>query len=105
MKEIDKDVNGKVSSKRFWAKRFFTLGYYLAIVMFVMWGIGYIFINKEFVVPDALIEIWIWMMGFAAAVILGTVFERPEPRIKQMNNNCSEDEEIVIPPIENENVE
>lgn len=109
---VTKDVNGKESSKRYWAKKFFTLGFWLAIGMFAMWGIGYFFIDKEFTIPEALVEIWTWMMGFAAAVILGTVFERPDPRIKKDNNSNNyynnnfhqhprgdeRDEEIRVPP-------
>jgi hypothetical protein len=78
MSELDKDINGKISSKRYWAKRFFTLGFWLAVGLFVFWGIAFIFYDKDFEIPDALIEIWKWMMGFASAVILGTVFEKPK---------------------------
>ena len=52
--------------------------FWLAIGLFVFWGVAFIFYDKDFVIPDALIEIWKWMMGFASAVILGTVFEKPK---------------------------
>lgn len=77
MMEINKDINGKESSKRYWAKKFFTLGFWLAVVLFVFWGVS-IFVQIEFEVPDALVEVWKWMMGFASFVILGTVFEKPK---------------------------
>ena len=73
---LSQDINGKESSKRYWAKRFFTLGFWLVIAMFLFWGIAYIFVEKEFQIPSELIDIWKWMMGFGSAVILGTVFER-----------------------------
>ena len=70
------DINGKESSKRYWANRFFNLGFFLAIGMFVFWGISHAFINKDFIIPSELIEIWKWLMGFASAVMAGTLFER-----------------------------
>ena len=71
------DINGKESSKRLWAKRFFTLGFWLVIAMFVIWAIVSVFFDKDFQIPSQLIEVWKWLMGFASAVILGTVFEKP----------------------------
>lgn len=85
MKEIDKDVNGKISSKRYWAKRFFTLGYWSAIGLFVTWGLVSLFGKEMITVPAELLEIWKWMMGFASAVILGTVFEKPKTPIEDEN--------------------
>lgn len=72
------DVNGKESSKRYWAKRFFTLGYWIAIATFLIWVVSHFFTDKELIIPSALIEMWTWMMGFASAIIIGTVFEKPK---------------------------
>lgn len=70
------DINGKESSKRFWANRFFTLGFYMAIGMFLFWMYSHLFVEKDFHIPMELIEIWKWLMGFASVVIIGTVFEK-----------------------------
>jgi hypothetical protein len=83
-KQIDTDVNGKISSKRYWAKRFFTLGYWSAIGLFVTWVIMTIIGKEMITVPEELVEIWKWMMGFASAVILGTVFEKPKPKNEEI---------------------
>ena len=72
------DVNGKESSKRLWAKRFFTLGFWIAIATFVIWAVTHFFTEKELIIPKELMEMWIWMMGFASAIILGTVLEKPK---------------------------
>ena len=69
------DVNGKESSKRYWARRFFTFGFWAAIIIFVIWVISFIF-DKELTIPDQLIEIWKWLMGFGSAILIGTAFER-----------------------------
>ena len=73
---VTQDINGKESSKRYWAKRFFTLGFYLAIFLFLFWAVAFVAFDKDFKVPDELIEILKWLMGFASAVILGTLFEQ-----------------------------
>ena len=71
------DINGKTSSKRYWANRCLTLGYFMAIFFVIIWGYGFLFIDKEFILPSSLIELWKWLMGFGSAIILGTVFEKP----------------------------
>lgn len=76
MSNITQDINGKESSKRYWAKRFFTLGFWLALGMFVFWAVTYIFVDKDFQIPSELIDVWKWLMGFGSTVILGTLLER-----------------------------
>jgi len=76
------DVNGKASSKRYWAARFFELGFWLAIATFVVWAVTHFFTEKELVIPDQLMEMWTWMMTFASAIILGTIFEKPSKPTK-----------------------
>jgi len=75
---IHKDINGKESSKRYWAKRFFTLGFWLAIFTYLVWGYSHVFLDKDLIIPDTLFQMWQWMMGFASAIIIGTVFEKPK---------------------------
>lgn len=71
------DINGKKSAKRYWAKRFFTLGYWVFIIAFIMWIITHFFTDKELVLPEELLEMWAWMMGFGSLILVGTVLERP----------------------------
>jgi len=73
---LTQDVNGKESSKRYWAKRFFILGFWIAVGTFVMWVITHFFTDKDLVIPGELMEMWTWMMGFASAIIIGTVLEK-----------------------------
>ena len=75
---IQQDVNGKESSKRYWAKRFFILGMIIAIATFLIWIITHFFTEKELIIPPELMDMWTWMMGFASAIIIGTVFEKPK---------------------------
>ncbi len=70
-----KDINDKESMKRYWANRFFELGFWIVIFVTLVWGATVFFKDKPIVVPDALVEMWIWMMGFASIVILGTILE------------------------------
>ena len=76
---VTQDVNGKESSKRFWAKRFFLIGQWFFIVTFFVWSLTIVF-GFDFELPQPLIDMWIWMMGFASAVILGTIFEKPKDK-------------------------
>ena len=80
---VTKDVNGKESSKRYWAKRFFTLGFWLYLFFIVAWIVTTFFFKEEFNIPEAIVDMWTWMMGFASAVVLGTIFEKP----KDTSNN------------------
>jgi len=81
--EKDVDINGKISSKRYWAKRFFTLGFWLYIFFIVAWIVVKFFLKEEFEIPQALVDMWTWMMGFASAVVLGTVLEKPKNNINK----------------------
>lgn len=69
------DINGKVSMKRYWANKFFTLGYWIVIFVTLIWGITVFFRDEAIIVPDTLIKMWTWMMGFASVVVLGTILE------------------------------
>ena len=99
MDNLNKDINGKESSKRYWAKRFFTLGYWIFIALFGLWFITKYIIKLPFEIPEALIDMWTWMMGFASAVVLGTVFERPL-RKSEIDKQLAKEEEI--PPFNDE---
>jgi len=72
---VTQDINGKESFKRKWAQKFFILGYWIAIFFTVVWGIVSLFMEKELTFPQALLEMWIWMMGFASVITLGTTLE------------------------------
>lgn len=91
MKELSKDVNGKDSSKRYWAKVFFTLGFWVFIFFIILWIITKFFLNIEFKIPEEFIDMWTWMMGFASAVVLGTVFEKPKDK-NNKDKNCEADD-------------
>ena len=69
------DINDKESMKRYWANKFFTLGYWILIFVTLVWGATALFTDNAIIVPDALIKMWTWMMGFASIVILGTILE------------------------------
>ncbi len=71
-----KDINGKESSKRLWAKRLLTLGILLAIFFILMWAIAFLFFEKEIIFPTFLRDIWLGIMGAGTSVIIGTVFEK-----------------------------
>lgn len=73
---VHHDINGKESSKRYWARKFFTLGFWIVVITFSMWLITHFFMEKILVIPDQLMEMWQFMMGFASAIIIGTVFEK-----------------------------
>ena len=75
---VHKDINGKESSKRLWARRLLTLGYLLAIFFVLMWTIAFFFFEKEIVFPTFLRDIWLGLMASGTGVIFGTVFEKPK---------------------------
>lgn len=83
---LNKDINGKESSKRYWAKRFFELGFWLAILTYAMWGLSHLFLDKDLIIPDILFQMWQWMMGFASAIIIGTAFEKPKDKPNPTDN-------------------
>jgi len=73
---VHEDINGKVSAKRKWAGRFFTLGYWTFIFCVLLWAASLVLKETiEFDVPAAIVDMWKWMMGFGSIVILGTVAE------------------------------
>lgn len=83
--DITKDINGKESSKRLWANRFFIIGVIAFIISFAFWFISLIKPSIVFSMPGEIVEMWAWLMGFGSAVILGTVFEKPKARWSDNN--------------------
>ncbi len=69
------DINDKESMKRYWANKLLNLGYWIVVFVTLVWGATAFFREEAIVVPDALIKMWTWMMGFASIVILGTILE------------------------------
>ncbi len=72
------DINGKESSKRMWASRFLSLGFFMVIFFMIIWGVLVVFTDKKIALPDKLMEMWIWLMGFGTSILLGTIFEKPK---------------------------
>ena len=72
---VKQDINGKQSAKRLWATRLLTLGYLMAIFFVVMWGVAFLFFDKEIIFPTFLRDVWLGLMAAGTGVILGTVFE------------------------------
>lgn len=106
-KDINKDVNGKESSKRFWARRFFTLGFWIFIILIVFWAVTLV-MGVTFEFPKELLEMWVWMMGFASAVLVGTVLERPKQNIpprrrghKHRDEQCEREYDEDYSPFDN----
>ena len=80
---INKDINGKESSKRLWATRLLTLGFLLAIFFVLVWTIALFFFDKEITIRSALVQIWSVLMAAGTGTILGTAFETPKPECKE----------------------
>ena len=75
---VRQDINGKDSSKRMWANRFLSLGFFMVIFFVAVWGVLIIFTDKVIDFPDKLMEMWIYLMGFGTSILLGTLFEKPK---------------------------
>lgn len=71
--EINKDINGKESSKRVWAGRYLGLGLLMASIYFLA-GIGLSVLGKEmlFTFPA---EIWYGLLGLGGGLLGVTIFE------------------------------
>lgn len=69
---VSKDINGKESSKRLWAKRFLSLGFVIAILFFLIWIIAFF---KEVDMPEFPLDIWLGIMSFGSGLGISTVFE------------------------------
>lgn len=70
------DINGKISSKRYWGGMFLGLAFYMAIFFTLVWGIA-VLLNKEIEFPDFLKFLWGGVVGAGTTKIVSTVFEKP----------------------------